>query len=181
MDPPDAGHVRNLRIANQRCSENSAGNDPIKTAGKLDEALVAPHRVATTEFGEHLVSGGEQRVHNERNIGIEKSFSQWSIYRRHHCDKNSIRPAPLRQVRKDNRRTAQAQLVRDEQNIPRPASGCGISGGKHPNRRWRIVVEPIAHVVGEERIAAGEVRPSLQKEDGALIGAIGLFLLFCPD
>ena len=84
-------------------------------------------------------------------------------------------------MRKDDGRTAQAQLVRDEQDVARPASGCGISGGKRPNRRRRIVVEPIAHVVGEERIAAGKVRPSLQKKNRALIGAIGLFLLCWPD
>src|SRR5207253_6644926 len=113
MDPPDAGHARDLRIANQRCSEDCAGNDRIKTARKLDEALVAPHREATTEFGEHLVSSGQQWVHNERNIGIEKSFSQWSIHRRHHYDKNSVRPAPLRQMRKNDGRATQAQLVRD--------------------------------------------------------------------
>ena len=92
MDPPDAGHARDLRIANQRCSEDSAGNDRIKTAGKIDEALVAPHREATTEFSEHLVSSDEQRVHDERNIGIEKSFSQWPIYRRHHYDKEFHSP-----------------------------------------------------------------------------------------
>src|SRR5437016_11274666 len=90
MDPPDAGNARDLRIANQRCSEDCAGNDRIKTAGKLDEALVAPHREAMTEFGEHLVSSGQQRVHDEWNIGIEKNFSKWYIHRRHTFVNNYI-------------------------------------------------------------------------------------------
>src|ERR1700730_10342450 len=92
--PPDAGQSRDLRIANQRGSEDRAGNDRIKTACKLDEALLAPYRKAGTEFGERLVSSGQEGVHDQRNIGSEKDFSQWSIHRRHHDDENSIRSTP---------------------------------------------------------------------------------------